>query len=202
MVWWMLSWSQPVNNLWSSRLFVQKATWGPLHTWDWGPVTITLQALSLVEKGRPSPSSLHTTLEEPTEYVNARWMQSLHGLLHGIEWIMFHGHLDYFLKPPLRGRPNTKPRDCGTPNIHNRWFILFYHGLRTRMNEIHWNSMGLRAQSCMTSNNAWGPWPHHMILEVSWDGFWTLSFGLSQFHGHYSWLLVTSCIGREISNQQ
>ena len=28
-----------------------------------------------------------------------------------------------------------------------------------------------------------GPWPHYMILEVSWDGIWTLSFGLSHFHG-------------------
>ena len=32
--------------------------------------------------------------------------------------------------------------------------------------------------------------PHYMILEVSWDGgLWTLSFGLSQFHGHNSWLV-------------
>ena len=28
-----------------------------------------------------------------------------------------------------------------------------------------------------------------MILEVPWDGLWTLSFGLSQFHGHGSWLM-------------
>jgi hypothetical protein len=28
-----------------------------------------------------------------------------------------------------------------------------------------------------------------MILEVSWDDLWTLSFGLSQFHGHGSWLM-------------
>ena len=28
-----------------------------------------------------------------------------------------------------------------------------------------------------------------MILEVSWDGLWTLSFGLSQSHGHDSWLV-------------
>ena len=47
-------------------------------------------------KGGAGPSSLHTPLEGPTEYVNARWMQSLHGFLHGNEWIMFHGHLDYF----------------------------------------------------------------------------------------------------------
>jgi hypothetical protein len=45
------------------------------------------------------------------EYMNARWMKSLHGFLHDIEWIMFHGHLDYSQKPPLGGRPNTKPGD-------------------------------------------------------------------------------------------
>ena len=34
-----------------------------------------------------------------------------------------------------------------------------------------------------------GPWPHYMLLEVRWDRLWTLSFGLSQFHGHSSWLV-------------
>ena len=34
-----------------------------------------------------------------------------------------------------------------------------------------------------------GSWPDYMILEVCWDGLWTLSFGLSQFHGHGSWLV-------------
>ena len=28
-----------------------------------------------------------------------------------------------------------------------------------------------------------------MILEVCWDGIWTLSFGLSQVHGHGPWLV-------------
>jgi hypothetical protein len=46
--------------------------------------------------------------------------KSLHGFLYGIEWIMFHGHLDSLQKPPLGGRPNIKPGDCGTPNAHNR----------------------------------------------------------------------------------
>ena len=40
---------------------------------------------------------------------------------------MFHGHLDYFQKPPLGGRPNTKAGDHDTPDAHNRCFILFYH---------------------------------------------------------------------------
>ena len=35
-------------------------------------------------KGGVGPSSLSNVLEVPTEYVNARWMQSLHGFLHGI----------------------------------------------------------------------------------------------------------------------
>ena len=34
-----------------------------------------------------------------------------------------------------------------------------------------------------------------MILEVSWDGFWTLPFGLSQFHGHNSWLVCEVALG-------
>jgi hypothetical protein len=28
-----------------------------------------------------------------------------------------------------------------------------------------------------------------MVLEVSWDGLWALSFGLSRCHGHGSWLV-------------
>ena len=49
------------------------------------------------------------------EYVNAKWMSSLHGFLHGIKWNMVHGHLDYFQNPPRGGRPNTKPLgDHGT----------------------------------------------------------------------------------------
>ena len=61
------------------------------------------------------------------ESVNARWMSSLRGFLHGIEWIMFHGHLDYFSKIPLGSRSDTNPGDHGTPHAHNRWLILFYH---------------------------------------------------------------------------
>ena len=32
-----------------------------------------------------------------------------------------------------------------------------------------------------------GLWPHYMILEVSWNILLTLSFGLSELHGHGSW---------------
>jgi hypothetical protein len=95
-------------------------------------------------------------LEGPTEYVNARWMKSLHGFLHGIEWIMFHGHLYYFQKPPLGGRSNTKPGDYDTPNTHNRWFIWFYHVWGPAWIETHWNNIWLRARSHITSHDTRG----------------------------------------------
>ena len=49
--------------------------------------------------------------------MNARWMHNLHGFLHGIKWIVFHGHLIYFQKPLLGGRPNTKPGDMALGNL-------------------------------------------------------------------------------------
>ena len=53
-----------------------------------------------------SKFATYTTLEGPTQCVNdARWIWSLHGFLHDIEWIVFHGHWDYFFKkPPCGGR--------------------------------------------------------------------------------------------------
>ena len=80
-------------------------------------MTITLQALSFVEKAGPGP----------TEYVNARWMESLHGFLHGIEWIMFHGHLDCFQKPSLGGRPNTKLGDLALRMLKTVGLFYFIH---------------------------------------------------------------------------
>ena len=69
---------------------------------------------------------------------------------------MFHGHLVYFQKPTLGGRPNTKPGDHGTLKAHNRWFILFYHvwGPAAWI-DIHWNSIWLRARSHTTSHYTW-----------------------------------------------
>jgi hypothetical protein len=57
--------------------------------------------------------------------VNARWLSSLNGFLHGIKWITCHGYLDCFQKPPTKGRPNTKLVDHGTPKPHMQ--SLIYH---------------------------------------------------------------------------
>ena len=37
-----------------------------------------------------------------------------------------------------------------------------------------------------------------MILEVFWNGLWTLSFGLSHFHGHGSWLVCEVALRRSM----
>ena len=108
-------------------------------------------------KGGAAPSLLHTTLEGPMENVDARWMPSLHGFLRGTESVMFHGHLDYFQKPPFGGRLNTKSsRDHGTLNAHNCWFILFYRVWGPAWIEIHWIIIRLRVWSRMTSRYTWG----------------------------------------------
>ena len=45
---------------------------------------------------------------------------------------MFHGDLDYFLNPPLGGRPNTKPLgDHDTPHDDNHGFIIVLSRART-----------------------------------------------------------------------
>jgi hypothetical protein len=59
-------------------------------------------------------------------------------------------------QPSVGGRPITKPGDYGTPNAHNRWFILIYHVRGPAWIETHWNSIWLRARSRMTSHSTWG----------------------------------------------
>ena len=119
-------------------------------------MTITLQALSLVEKVKP----IQVPFTLPLRDQHSKWLQDgckvYTDSLHGIKWIMCHGHLDYFQKPPLGGRPNTKLGDHGTPNTHNRWFILFYHVREPACIEIHWNGIWLRAQAHMASHYTWG----------------------------------------------
>ena len=139
-------------------------------------MTITL---SLVEKAGLVQIRFTLQLRDQRSiYVDGRWMWSLHGFLHGIKWVMLDGHLDYFQKPPLGGRPNTKHGDHGTPNAHNRWFIVFYHMRGPTWIGSHWNSMWLRARLLMTLHYTWG--------------FVTT---LHDFGGVLGWPLITFLLG-------
>ena len=105
---------------------------GPLNTWVWEPVTSTLQALSLVEKAEPVQVCFTLCLRDQ----RSMWMQDgckVYMESYGIELIMFNGHLDYFQKPTLGGRPNKS----GRPWHSKRSQPLVYSILscmRTRMN--------------------------------------------------------------------
>ena len=155
-------------------------------------------------KGGAGPSSHFTLRSRDQRSMRMQdGCQSLHGLLHGIKWIVFHGHLSYFPKPPLGGRPNTNPGDHGTPNAHNCWFMLFYHVWGPHVDRVSIEiAFGWGVGYIWIQTTLRGPWPHYMIWEVCWDMpldtfFWALIISRSRlvargiewivFHGHLSY---------------
>ena len=172
---------------------------GPLHTQDWEPVTITLQALSLVEKAELVQVCFTIRLRDQ----HSKWMQygckvymesymTSNGSCFMVTWIIFKNHL---LEVGLT--QNTMTKALWTLTTVDLFYFIM---CETRMNEIHWYSIWLKAQSHMASPTLEGPRPHYMILDVSWDNLWTLSFGLSRFHGHGSWLVCEVALS-EVSIQ-
>ena len=96
---------------------------------------------------------------------------------------MFKNHL-------LEVRPNTKPRDHGILNAHNCWFTLFHHVCK-----LTWIKIPLQ-QHLVEGPVTYGFTIHLGVRDHTtwfrrclWDNLWTLSFGLSQFHGHGSRLV-------------
>ena len=127
----------------------RRTTW---HTWDWEPVTIPLQALSLVEKAELVQVRFTLRLRDQ----RSMWMQD--GCrVYMDSYMAFNGSCfmvtwDYFQKPPLGGWPNTRLGDHGTMNAHNHWFLLPYHVWGLTRIEIHWNTIWLRVRSHVTSH--------------------------------------------------
>ena len=65
---------------------------GPLHTWDWEPMTIPLQALSLVEKQEPVQVrfTLHWGTNGVCEWrmdVKSTWIPTWHQMDH-VSWLL------------------------------------------------------------------------------------------------------------------
>ena len=172
---------------------------GPLHTQDWEHVTITLQALSLVEKVEPVQVRFTLCLRDQRSMRMQEWckvymfsyMASKHQSCFMVIWTIFKSHLS-------GSRSNTKPGDHGTPNAHNRWFILVYDVWGLALVELHWNNIRLRVWSHMNS--------HYTCKSVTtlhdFGGVLgrppldTSSFGLSQFHRHGSWLVCEVALGK------
>ena len=144
--------------------------------------------------GKAEPVQVRFTLRLRDQW--SVWMQDgckvyMDFFLHGIGWIMFHGHLGFFQEPSLGGRFDTKPRDHGTPNAHNRLFILFYHLWELAWIDIHWNNIWLRARSHMASHYTWGSMTtlvHDVGGVLGWPldtFFWVLTI---------SWLQLLACV--------
>ena len=124
----------------------------------------------------------------------SKWMQDVfktymdsymatNGSCFIVTWTIFKNRL-------LGYGPNTKPRDRDTPKSHNRWFMIFYHVWGPTWIEFNWNRISLRDRFHMTSHYTWGPVTIlHMILEVSWDGIWTLLLGSHNLMVTALWLV-------------
>jgi hypothetical protein len=121
----------------------------------WVPMSITLQVVSLVEKVVPIQVRFAIHLRDQ----RMMWMQYackvhmdtfmvLNGSCFMVTWTIFKNCL---LKVGL----TQKLGDHFTPNVHNRWFILFYHVWGPTLIKIHWNSIWLRAWSHMASHYTW-----------------------------------------------
>ena len=175
-------------------------------------MTITLQILSLVAK--VEPVHVRFTLHLRDEW--SKWMQG--GCILYMDSCMassgscFMVTWSIFKKPPLGGRPNTKPLgDHGTPNAHNCWFIVLYCVWGPALIEIHRNSTWLRTRSHMTSrtlhlrvhdHTTWlwrclGTAFAHFPLGS--HNFMVTTFGLCVkwllgFHSHGSWFVGKAAV--------
>ena len=104
---------------------------------------------------------------------------------------MFHGHVDCFQKPTLEGRLNTK--------LWGRQ----HSKISKPLNGYIWSCIENAWVEMIERAFCWGRshiWLHttledlllqSMVMEVSWDGIGTLSFGLSQSPGHTRGLVTT-----------
>jgi hypothetical protein len=97
-----------------------------------------------------------------------------------------------FPKPHVGGRPNTKPWDHGTPNAHNRYFILYSSCVRTRMDRNSWKkhlvenpvTYGFTLHLRVRDHTTWF-WRY-----VGDDGLWTLLFWAPTI----SWSRLLACV--------
>ena len=97
---------------------------GPLHTWEWEPWPLHFKHSHWWKRRTQSKFASHyvwgiNIVSECKMGVKSTWIPTWHRMGH-VSW-----SLGFFSKPPLGGRPNTKPGDHGTPNTHNCWLVSF-----------------------------------------------------------------------------
>ena len=149
---------------------------GPLHTRDWGHMSIALQALSLVKE----PIQVHFTLRLRDQrskwvqdgckvYISSCMASSGSGFM--VTWVIFKNHL---LEVGLTQNWETMAlRKLTTINI----LFLFLSCMRTpheyKFIEI---AFGWGPGQIYLHTTLEGLWPHYVILGVSWDNLWDTFF--------------------------
>ena len=161
----------------------------PLHTWDWEPIPSHFKNSHRWKRRSRSKFVSHYAWGTNIVYdckmdVNTTWIPTLSSnwSCFMVTWTTFKNRV---LEVSLPQNQETMALRmlttidlfcsivCEDPHEHE--FIEIAFG---------WGPSHIRPHTKLE-----GVWPHYMILEVCWDGLWTLSFGLSQFHGHRSWLV-------------
>ena len=110
-----------------------------------------------------------------------------HGSCFMVTWIIFK---NYFLEVGLTQNLETMALRTLT-TIDFFYFIMCEDPHEYKFVEIafSWGPSHIWLHTTLE-----GACPHYMILEMSCDSIWTLSFGLSQFHGHDSWLVCEAAL--------
>ena len=124
-----------VDGIWSFKLYTFKWRRATSYTRLRAPDNYTSSTLIGAEGGADSTSGTNGVMCMQDGY------KSLHGFLHGIEWIVFHGHLDCFQKPPLGGRPNIKALPLVPMGAH--WVYP----------PTKWAPMGTKCRAYLTVNH-------------------------------------------------
>ena len=145
---------------------------GPRSTRDWGPVTIALQGLSLMEKAEPVQVRFTIHLRDQ----RSMWMQdgckvymdfymTLNGSCFMITWTILKSH---FLEVGLT--QNQETMALWSSERSHMWFIIVYHVWGHAWIKIHWNRFGWGPSHIWLHTTLEDPWPHYMLWEVCWDG--------------------------------
>ena len=136
--------------------------WGPLHTQDWEPMTIKVQALSLVEKAGPVQVRFTLRLrEQQSMWLHDGWKAYMgshmasNGTCFMVTWTIFQIHL---LEVDLT-QNHWETMALWMLTIVDLLYV--YHVRGAAWIKIHLNIIWLRPRSCMTSHYTWGLWPLH-----------------------------------------
>ena len=162
-------------------------------------MTVTLQALSLVEKAEPVQVRFTLCLRDQwSMWMQGGWKVYMHSYMASnrscfiITWAIFKNHL---LEVSLTQNQETMALWMLT-TIDLFYFIVCEDPYEYEFIET---SFGWGPGHTWLHITLEGPWPHYVILEVFWDGLWILllrchNFMVTALDSCVKWPLVHSYV--------